>query len=184
MSSEKSRYTCALQVFSEETTQIGDEHCSEKKWHAVCVITKIFALETLNQKGKKKCEERWAPSPFFTSFFEKTHVTQHTLFVLSLPKKCFLLLKLLLNPFAWTRLFPRETSPAGMKFFVFCVFLIDRPRVNFVLLYLLFSLHVIFSMKRMLSKRAREEDRHLHSSRHQTPLAVKASFVPSFPRKE
>ena len=38
---------------------------------------------------------------------------------------------------------------------------------------------------RMLSgARAREGERRLHSSRLQTPFAVKASFVPSFRRKE
>jgi len=59
--------------------------------------------------------------------------------------------------------------------------------IHFVLFYLssfrytsFFPLHA-----RMLSgARAREGERRLHSSRLQTPFAVKASFVPSFRRKE
>ena len=69
---------------------------------------------------------------------------------------------------------------------VFCVCWIDRPRVHCVLFYLLVSAHVIiFSKKReCVRARAREGERLLHSSRLQTPFAVKASFVPSFRRKE
>ena len=47
------------------------------------------------------------------------------------------------------------------RYEVLCVLclLIDHPRVNFVLFYLLFSLHVIFSIKRLLSgARAKKND--------------------------
>ena len=69
---------------------------------------------------------------------------------------------------------------------VFCVCWIDRPRVHCVLFYLLVSAHVIFFSKKRerFRARAREGERLLHSSRLQTPFAVKASFVPSFRRKE
>ena len=69
---------------------------------------------------------------------------------------------------------------------VFCVCWIDRPRVHCVLFYLLVSAHVIFFSKKRerFRARAREGERLLHSSQLQTPFAVKASFVPSFRRKE
>ena len=188
MSSEKSRYTRALNVFSED--DIGDENgFREKRTRGLCNY-KIFALGTLNMKGAKTKRKKNVKKDKLlrTSLISlKRHTPSHnTLFthnknvfcysncysIRSLERDCFQERR---HPQVW-----RSSSSC-----VFCVCWIDHPRVHFVLFYLLFSAHVIFSNKRECFRaRAREGERLLHSSQLQTPFAVKASFVPSFRRKE
>ena len=151
---------------------------------------KIFALGTLNMKGAKTKRKKNVKKDKLlrTSLISlKRHTPSHnTLFthnknvfcysncysIRSLERDCFQERR---HPQVW-----RSSSSC-----VFCVCWIDHPRVHFVLFYLLFSAHVIFSNKRECFRaRAREGERLLHSSQLQTPFAVKASFVPSFRRKE
>ena len=56
MSSEKSRETRALNVFSED--DIGDENgFREKRTRGLCNYTIFFAFETLNMKAKKNVKK-------------------------------------------------------------------------------------------------------------------------------
>ena len=79
MSSEKSRETRALNVFSED--DIGDENgFREKRTRGLCNYTIFFALETLNIKAKKnvkKDERRWTS---LISLKRHTQPSHNTLF--------------------------------------------------------------------------------------------------------
>jgi hypothetical protein len=63
---------------------------------------------------------------------------------------------------------------------------VDRliERVHFVLFFISSFRYTSFFPLNDAVARARETGRLLHPSRQQTPFAVKASFVPSFRRKE
>ena len=154
----------------------------EKLTRGLCNY-KIFALGTLNYGQAKKNVKKDKLLLIASLISLKRHTSHNTLL---LNIKMFSVTQTVtqsvrLNATVSKRDVTRRYEEVLL---VYCVCWIDHPRVNFVLFYLLFSLHVIFSIKRFAFGRAREGERLLHSSQQQTPFAVKASFVPSFRRKE
>ena len=132
---------------------------------------KIFALGTLNQGQKGSEKKMWRNSrpSRFTYFFEKTHTSHNTRSLFYYFRKMFSVTQTVTQSVRLNATVSKRDVTRRYYYYKFCVcWSIDRERA--FCFYLLFSLHVIFSIKkRMLSKRARDEERHLHSSQHHSP---------------
>ena len=153
--------------------------------HAVCVLTK-FCSWNPKCKGKFLRKKNVKKDKIRLHFFpwKDTRHTTHSLLLLL--KNVFFCCS---NCYSIRSLerdsFQERRHPQVVLFVRVLCLLIDHPREWIILFFFISSFRdASFFPQTDAVARARETGRRLHPSRHETPPAVKASFVPSFRRKE